>query len=151
MAPSPCESRSRSRNWRVAVSVTSDGRGAVQNRGKLVHGEGLGQVIRGSAAHGLDGGVDRAGGGHGDDRGLRVEELDLADQLQTLVGARRQVDQQDVGGAAAQHAARLPQVAGALHRIAQAGGNLGAGRAHRRRRHRPPAGASAPAAPRVGG
>jgi hypothetical protein len=107
------------------------GGGAVQNGGQFIHGEGLGQVVRGSAAHRLDGGVDRARGGHRDHRGLRVEQLDLGDQLQALVRARGQVDQQDVGGAAAQHAARLSQVAGALHRVAQAGGNLGAGRADR--------------------
>jgi hypothetical protein len=31
MAPNPCESRSRSRNWRVAVSVSVALRGAVQH------------------------------------------------------------------------------------------------------------------------
>ena len=106
------------------------GGGAVEHRRKLVHGEGLGEVIAGSAAHGLDGGIHGAGSGHGDHRGLRVEELDLGDQLQPLVAARRQVDQQNVGGAAAQQVARLLQVAGALDRVAQAGGDLRAGRAH---------------------
>ncbi len=107
------------------------GRGALEHRRELVHGEGLGQVVGGSAAHGLDGRIHRAGSGHGDHRGLRVEQLDLGDQLQALVDAGGQVDQQNVGRAAAQQAPRLAQVAGALDRVTEAGGNLGAGRAHR--------------------
>ena len=84
----------------LAGGVVGDqaGGGAIQHRRELVHGEGLGQIIGGAAAHRLDGRVDRARGGHGDHRGLRVEQLDLGDQLQPLVGARGQVDQQNVGG-----------------------------------------------------
>ncbi len=106
-------------------------RGAVEHRRKLVHGEGLGQVVRGAAAHGLDGRVHRARRGHGDHRRVRIEQLDLGDQFQPLVRPCGQVDQQNIGGVAAQQAPRLAQVARAFDRVAQAGGDLGAGRAHR--------------------
>jgi hypothetical protein len=103
--------------------------GAIQNRRELVHGKGLGQVVRGPAAHGFDGGVDRTGGGHGDHCGLWVEELDLGNQFQALARSRRQIDQKNVGGTAPQQTARLAQISGAFDGVAQAGGDLRTGRA----------------------
>ena len=71
----------------LACSGVGDqrGRGAVEHSRQFVHGEGLGQVVRGSAAHGFDGGVHRAGGGHGDDRGLGIKEFDFADHFQAVI------------------------------------------------------------------
>ena len=132
MEPSPSERRSRSRSWRRGGVGGVVLRGAVEHRRKLIHGKGLGQIIRSAAAHGFDGRVHRARGGHGDDRGVGVEQLDLGDQFQALIRPRGQIHQQDVGGVAAQETPRLGQIARAFDSVAQAGRDFRAGRAHRR-------------------
>ncbi len=50
--------RRRSRSRRDSTSKERRVGGAIEGGGELFEGEGLGEIVAGAGAHGLDGGVD---------------------------------------------------------------------------------------------
>ena len=63
-------------------------------RDRLVHVEGLGQVLEGAALEGCHRAVEVGVGGHDDDRQLRVALLDLLQQVQPRLAGHADVRQQ---------------------------------------------------------
>ena len=78
--------------------------GALEDGGELFEREGLGEVVAGADAHGLDGGVDGGEGGHDDDDGVRVVlERDLFEEGEAAAAGELEVEQDEVDGAAGEY------------------------------------------------
>ena len=71
--------------------------GAFDHLAEVLQVHGLDQVIEGAALHRLDGGLGGAVGGDEDDRPLRVEGVDFAEDLQAVAVGQLQVEDDHVG------------------------------------------------------
>ena len=102
-----------------------------QHTGQLLQREGLGQVVAGSDAHRLHRGGDGGKGRHHHDARLRIQALDLAQQLQPAAAGQLQVEQKHIHRLLPQHAQRLRHIARRERDETHPGGDLAARLAHR--------------------
>ena len=75
---------------------------ALDEQRELVEVERLLEVVRGAAAHRLDGVLHRSVGGHQDDREARRLGLDVAEHVETRAVGQPQIEQHEIRGIAAQ-------------------------------------------------
>ena len=101
--------------------------GALEGGGELFEGEGLGEIVAGTDAHGLDCGVDGGEGGHDDDDGLGMLDADVFEQREAAAAGDLEVEQEDVDGAVREGEAGGGDGLCGLGDEAEAGGDLGAG------------------------
>ena len=101
--------------------------GAFEGGGELFEGEGLGEIVAGTDAHGLDGGVDGGEGGHDDDDGLGMLGANVFEQGEAAAAGKLEVEQEDVDGVVGQGEAGGGDGVGGLGGEAEAAGDLGAG------------------------
>jgi hypothetical protein len=115
---------------RLSTSKVQAAAGAVEHAGEVLEGEGLGEVVAGADAHGLDRGGDGGEGGHHHHPDLGIAELDLLQQLQAAAAGELEVEQQHVHALALQGGERLRHAARGEGDQAHAGGDLATGLAH---------------------
>ena len=101
--------------------------GAIEGGGELFEGEGLGEIVAGAGAHGLDRRVDGGEGGHHDDDGLRMVGADVFEEREAAAAGKLQIEQENVDGAVLEGEARGGDGVCRLGGEAEAGGDFGAG------------------------
>ena len=131
MFPSPCSVRSLSRSWRLARSIVRRSPRPCEHCRQFFEREGLGQIIVGAGAHRLDRRGDRGKGRHHDDCHLRVQHLDLFQQLEAGPCRRLEIEKEDVDAVAAQQAAGGGKIFDGVWGESPAGGDFAACRSYR--------------------